>query len=173
MGPGQQGEAMRVGYDEPIRGHASSTEIAWPNDGYRLFDIGHFVGRPRPGSTACGSRNCLFVPRQPAEQVGGFDEAFSMAGGGYANLDLYERLTSSPGVRVVSILGEGSFHQLHGGTTTNRTHPDLERRQRVRSYTDHFAELRGRPFMGPEKPIHYAGSSFHADAGHAVDGRGA
>jgi cephalosporin hydroxylase len=65
-------------------------------------------------------------------------------------------------VRVVTILGEGSFHQLHGGTTTNLPDP-LERRQRVRSYTEHFAELRGRPFMGPEKPIQFVGG-FHSDS---------
>jgi len=32
------------------------------------------------------------------EQVGGFDDSFSMPGGGYANLDLWERLGASPDV---------------------------------------------------------------------------
>ena len=45
--------------------------------------------------------------RASSEQVGGFDERFSMPGGGFANLDLYERLSSSPGVTLVTILGEG------------------------------------------------------------------
>jgi cephalosporin hydroxylase len=101
--------------------------------------------------------NCMFVPRSLLQQVGGFDESFSIAGGGYANLDLYERLGSSADVTVVSILGEGSFHQLHGGTTTNQT-DSVERRSRVFSYGEHYAELRGRRFRGPGKPIHYVGA---------------
>jgi cephalosporin hydroxylase len=167
VGPGQQGEAMRAGYDTAVEDELFG-RIAWPEDGYRLFEIGHFVG-DRDWLDGLWESNCLFVPRKLLEQVGGFDEGFAMAGGGYTNLDLYERLTSSPDVRVVSILGEGSFHQVHGGTTTNLTDP-LERRQRVRSYTDHFAELRGRPFLGPEKTIHYVGS-FHTESARRTRSR--
>lgn len=98
----------------------------------------------------------MFVPRRQLEQVGGFDESFSMAGGGFANLELYERLGSSPDVTVATIIGEGSFHQLHGGVTTNQPDAD-ERRARVFGYGEHFADLRGRRFRGPGKPIHYVG----------------
>ena len=92
----------------------------------------------------------MFVPRKLLEQVGGFDDTFSMAGAGYANLDMYERLAATPGVRVATILGEGSFHQIHGGTTTNLSPVD-DRKNRVSSYGTHYAELRGRPFLGPEQ----------------------
>jgi hypothetical protein len=61
------------------------------------------------------------------------------------------------GVRAVTILGEGSFHQMHGGTTTNQADP-LARRERMRGYVDHYAQVRGPAFKGPEKPIHYVGS---------------
>jgi len=160
VGPGQQGDVMRAGYDQAIE-DALFEQIAWPDDGYRLFEIGHFVG-DRDWFDGLWESNCLFVPRTLTEQAGGLDEAFAMPGGGYSNLDLYERLSASPEVQVVTILGEGSFHQLHGGTTTNQQDP-LERRQRVRSYAHHFADLRGRPFMGPEKPIHFVGG-FHSDS---------
>jgi cephalosporin hydroxylase/GT2 family glycosyltransferase len=155
VGPGQQGDVMRAGYDQGME-DALFERIEWPADGYRLFDIGHFAG-DRDWFDGVWESNCLFAPRSLLEQVGGFDEAFAMPGGGYCNLDLYERLASAPGVRVVTILGEGSFHQFHGGTTTNQSDP-LERRERIRSYVDHYVEVRGRPFMGPEKPIHYVGS---------------
>jgi len=98
----------------------------------------------------------MFVTRAQLEQVGCFDETFSMPGGGYANLELYERLGSSPDITVCTILGEGSFHQVHGGTTTNQTDA-AERRSRVFGYSQHYAELRGRPFKGPGKPIHFVG----------------
>src|SRR4029453_19196008 len=103
--------------------------------------------------------NCMFVSRKLLEQVGGYDEAFTMAGGGYTNLDFYERIGTAPGVNVVTILGEGSFHQLHGGTTTNQLDSD-GRRQASVSYADHYGELRGRPFKGPGKPIPSVGTMF-------------
>jgi cephalosporin hydroxylase len=89
--------------------------------------------------------------------VGGFDEAFAMAGGGYANLDLFERLASSPDVHLVTILGEGSFHQVHGGTTTNL--PDIEQRHEMLvEFSTHFEQLRGRPFRGPRRQMHFVGT---------------
>ena len=100
--------------------------------------------------------NCMFVSRKQLEQVGCFDENFTVAGGGYANLELYERLGSSPDISVATIIGEGSFHQVHGGTTTNQADAE-ERRSRVFGYSQHYAELRGRAFRGPGKPIHYVG----------------
>jgi cephalosporin hydroxylase len=159
VGPGQQGDVMRTGYDQGVE-DALFDQIAWPRDGYRLFEIGHFVG-DRDWFDGLWESNCLFAPRTLLEQAGGFDEGFAAAGGGYTNLDVYERLASTPGVRLVTVLGEGSFHQVHGGTTTNRPDP-LDRRQRVRSYAADYAERRGRPFMGPEKPIHFVGG-FHSE----------
>jgi cephalosporin hydroxylase len=91
------------------------------------------------------------------EQVGCFDESFSMPGGGYANLDFYERVAADPDVTLVSILGEGSFHQVHGGMTTNE--PALEARSDLlESYRQHYGAVRGRFLRGPGKPIHYVGS---------------
>ena len=159
VGPGQQGDVMRAGYDQGVE-DALFDQIAWPADGYRLFEIGHFAG-DRDWFDGLWESNCLFAPRTLLEQVGGFDEGFAVAGGGFTNLEMYERLASTPGLRVVTILGEGSFHQVHGGTTTNRPDP-VERRQRIRSYAADYAERRGRPFMGPEKPIQFVGG-FHSE----------
>jgi cephalosporin hydroxylase len=158
VGPGQQGDQQETGYDRRYEDRLFD-RIEWPGDGYRLFQIGHFIG-DRDWLDGLWESNCMFVSRKLLEQVGGYDEGFAMAGGGYANLDFYERMGSTPGVNVVTILGEGSFHQLHGGTTTNQL--DSEgRRQRIVSYADHYAELRGRPFKGPGKTIHYVGTMFH------------
>jgi cephalosporin hydroxylase len=154
VGPGQQGDAMQTGYDQDYEDKLFEG-IAWPEDGYRLFDIGHFVGT-RDWFDGVWESNCLFVPRSVVEQAGGFDDGFSMPGGGYTNLEIYERLGSTPGVTVASIIGEGSFHQVHGGTTTNQVDPE-ERRARVFGYGEHFKELRGRRFISPNKPIHYVG----------------
>ena len=55
--------------------------IDWPHDGYRLFDIGHFIG-DRDWLDGVWESNCIFAPRSLLEQVGGYDESFSMPGGG-------------------------------------------------------------------------------------------
>jgi cephalosporin hydroxylase len=154
VGPGQQGDAMDDGYDQSYEDRLFA-EIDWPTAGYRLFEIGHFVG-DRDWFDGVWESNCMFASRELLQQVGGFDESFTVAGGGYSNLELYERLGCAPDVTVATILGEGSFHQVHGGTTTNQ--PDAtERRSRVHGYSEEYADLRGRRFRGPGKPIHYVG----------------
>jgi cephalosporin hydroxylase len=154
VGPGQQGDAMDNGYDEAYEDRLFEA-IRWPSAGHRLFEIGHFVG-DRDWLDGLWESNCIFVSRALMEQVGGFDESFAMAGGGYANLELYERLGSSPDITVCTIMGEGSFHQTHGGTTTNQVDAET-RRSRVFGYGQEYARLRGRFFRGPGKPIHFVG----------------
>ncbi len=161
VGPGQQPDIVGHGYDEAVEDKLFEN-INWPNDGYRLFEISHFIGE-RDWFDGILESNCLFVDRDLLEQVGGFDESFSMPGGGYANLELYERLGAHPGVKVVSILGEGSFHQVHGGTTTNDGSRD-DRRKKTFGYGDHYRELRGRTLGGPGKHIHYVGSFTNQSA---------
>jgi cephalosporin hydroxylase len=154
IGPGQQPEAIEGGYDEDYE-DSLLEEIGWPDDGYRLFDISVFQGE-RDWFDLLWESNCILLPRTLLERVGGMDESFSMPGGGYANLDFYARAASIPGVTIVSLLGEGSFHQMHGGATTNL--PSLEERSaRIASYGEHYAALRGRPFDPPQNPIHYLG----------------
>ncbi len=157
VGPGQQPDAMLNGYDQSAEDELFR-RIQWPADGYDLFDIGHFIG-DRDWFDGLWESNCIFVPRKLLEQYGAFDESFDMPGGGYANLELYERLGATPDVNVVTILGEGSFHQVHGGTTTNRADPD-DRRRTIHGYAEHFAELRGRQFRGAGKTLHYVGTMF-------------
>jgi cephalosporin hydroxylase len=155
VGPGQQDDAHEAGYDQQVEDRLFAS-IDWPVDGYRLFEIGHFIGE-RDWFDGIVESNCLFAPRKLLRQVGGFDESFDMPGGGYANLDLYERLTQTPGVTPASIIGEGTFHQFHGGTTTN-VGDQTARRERLVSYRLQFEELRGRPLAGGDRPVHYVGA---------------
>jgi cephalosporin hydroxylase len=161
VGPGQQPDLVRHGYDELLEDRLFEA-IGWPADGYELFKIGHFLDE-RDWLDGMPESNCLFVGRDLFEQAGGLDAAFDMAAAGYANLDLYERLGSTPGARLVTILGEGSFHQVHGGSTTNAGDP-AERGRRVTAYREQYEELRGKPFRAPAKHVHYVGRLRAADA---------
>lgn len=155
VGPGQQPEMVANGYDTTLE-DGLFAEISWPRDGYGLFDIGHFIG-DRDWLDGQWESNCIFIPRQLMQQYGAFDEGFSVPGGGYANLDLYERLGSAPNVDVVTILGEGSFHQVHGGTTTNVADAE-ERSRQILSYADSYSAVRGKRYAGPNKALRYVGS---------------
>jgi cephalosporin hydroxylase len=155
VGPGQQPDAAREGYDQELEDKLFE-QIQWPTDGYRLFEVGHFIGE-RDWFDGIVESNCIVAPRKLLEQVGAFDERFSMPGAGYANLDLFERLALAPGVTVASLLGEGTFHQFHGGTTTNVVDP-VEHRERVASYGQHFFALRGRALLGLDRSVKYVGS---------------
>jgi cephalosporin hydroxylase len=154
VGPGQQPEAVAHGYDREVEDRLFE-RIDWPLDGYRLFEIGHFIGE-RDWFDGDWESNCVFMPRRLLDQVGGMDEAFSKPGGGFVNLDLFERMAASPDVTVVAILGEGSFHQVHGGTTTNAADP-AERSELIGSYEQQYEELRGHRFRVPSEPMHYVG----------------
>lgn len=154
IGPGQQGDMMESGYDQAYE-DALFDKIKWPQAGYRLFEIGSFIGT-RDWLDGVWESNCIFASRKQLQQVGGFDESFDAPGGSYANLELYERLGTSPDVTVCTMMGEGSFHQMHGGTTTNQV-DRVERRKRIFGYAEDYAELRGRPFKGPGKPLHFVG----------------
>ena len=87
-------DAVPSGYDQDYEDRLFD-QIDWPTDGYRLFEIGHFIG-DRDWFDGEWESNCIFVPRELLEQVGGMDESFSMPGGGFANLDFFERMVGSP-----------------------------------------------------------------------------
>src|SRR3954454_2121640 len=155
VGPGEQNETVAKGYNRDYEDRLFE-EIAWPTDGYGLFDIGHFIG-DRDWFEDQWESNCVFVRRTLIDQLGGMDERFDEPGGGFVNLDFFERMASSPSVTLVTILGEGSFHQLHGGTTTN-VGEATARNELLDSFHDRYAELRGRRFALPRKEFHYVGS---------------
>lgn len=101
--------------------------VNWPEDGYKLFDIGCFSGANPTGffhpMMEC---NCLFASRESFNRIGGADERFDRPGGGAVNLHLWRALGSLPDTQVVVLPGEGSFHQVHGGVTTEASRKNRE-----------------------------------------------
>lgn len=131
--------------------------IRWPANGYDLFRIGAPIGEnPEPWFDGLSESNCLMLPTALYDRIGGFDEAFEQAGGGFANLDLWRRASMAASGPLVSLVGEASFHQFHGGTTTNVD--DVEKDLRVRSYANAYRNLRGEDFAGVHRSsLHFRG----------------
>ena len=118
--------------------------IDWPNQGYKIFDISSpMFESPNTWFDGISESNCLFLPTDLYERIGGFDEAFDTPGAGFANLDLFRRAADAAD-GVIALVGEASFHQYHGGMTTNVE--DAQKDARVRAYASQYAQMRGADF---------------------------
>lgn len=93
--------------------------IDWFRSGYRLFEISSWGGsNPYGWLGPIAESNFIFLSKQLFAELGGYDEAFVMLGGGLVNLDFFKRAVETPGVQSVYLFGEGCFHQVHGGVTS-------------------------------------------------------
>jgi glycosyltransferase involved in cell wall biosynthesis len=144
LGRDFQRRAMISGYDK-VRENALLDSINWPEDGYRLFEIGALDESCVDGwFYPLQESNAFFMHRHMWNMIGEFDERFSDTGGGFLNLDMYRRAVEIPGAEVVILLGEGTFHQLHGGEATNVTDEQLQ--EKVLKWQAQYTEIRGEPF---------------------------
>jgi hypothetical protein len=98
-----------------------------------------------------GESNCLFMAKSKWEELGGYDERFALPGGGLSNHDLYRRACELDDVQLVVLLGEGTFHQIHGGAATSG-------RIGWDAMHDEYVELRGRPYQPPANERIYLGA---------------
>ena len=131
--------------------------IDWPRNGYRLFDISCFSGSCIPGFFLPNSEsNCISIPRDIWEGLGGCDTRFDMRGGGLINLDLYKRACEFPGVQHVILPGEGTFHQFHGGVTTGGEQSDI-REAYIEASKEQYRQLRGQEHSNPSTTPIYLG----------------
>lgn len=157
MGPEEQNESIVRGYSKEVEDSLLQS-INWPEDGYRLYEVGTPL-RSGPENISWLNRmfesNCLFMARSLFNSIGGADERFSSPGGGLINSDIFKRAADTPGVMPVQLIGEGSFHQLHGGTTTNVS--AAERNARVEQFRREYAEIRGHDNFMTEKSFHFMG----------------
>jgi hypothetical protein len=156
LGNKVQQEAMLEGYDEDFE-QGLLKKINWPQDGYRLFEICCLSGTSAGGYLKpLGESNVLAIPRPIWEKLGGYDPGFTETGGGQCNLDLHKRAVELPETVLVTLIGEGSFHQFHGGITTG-----TKGEARLKAMQDHFnqyAALRGQAYTPPLNRSIFLGS---------------
>lgn len=140
LGPDVQNNSMLAGYDQSVE-DALLDQIGWPEEGYRLFEISTLAQSSRPGFLGGMPPECswLVLPRAVFKQIGGYDPGFQTGGGGLVNQDFRNRVLAVPGICPVILLGEGVFHQFHGGVATNipmKDHP-------IHRFKQEYKELRG------------------------------
>lgn len=170
LGPVPHMRAAEVGYDQAAEDQLLAT-TAWEDDAYELFGVSTFAGSSWRGIFGpMGESSSLFLPRALWAELDGLDERFDLPGGGLVNHDLYRRATELPGTRLVELLGEGTFHQFHGGAATSRRFGWAEMDAGYRA-------LRGEPYRPPAATPLYVGSVPPAYLAHversarlAIDG---
>jgi glycosyltransferase involved in cell wall biosynthesis len=151
LGPGLHMDAAATGHDRDAEDELLAT-IDWEADGYRLFGVSTLAASSRPGWFApLGESNALFLPRALWTELGGLDERFVIPGGGRVNHDVYRRACGLDGARLIVLLGEGTFHQTHGGAATSGRYAKAE------ADTEYEA-LRGEPFARPGNEALYVGT---------------
>lgn len=144
LGPKVQNESMLDGYDQAAEDRLLDS-VDWRRDGYALFRIASLAQSSRVGWLGpVGESNCLAMRRAAWDRLGGYDERFRSPGGGLVNPDFLVRACGLLGPPVI-LLGEGTFHQFHGGVATNA--PRAARP--VRPMFDEYIAIRGRDFEPP------------------------
>lgn len=150
LGPDVQMESIKKGYNQQVEDDLLAS-INWQEDGYRLFDISAFAGSSRAGwFTTPAETNALFLRAAHWKDLGGYDERFAAPGGGLANLDTWKRACDDPAGELIMLLGEATFHQVHGGVATNNPISPWD------SFHDEYVQIRGVPYSAPtRRPRHY------------------
>ena len=162
LGATRHMDAAAAGHDqaaEDVLLHAT----AWEADGYRLFSVSTLANSSGRGWFGpMGESSALFLPAALWHELGGLDEAFTLPGGGLVNHDLYRRACSLRDAELVVLLGEGTFHQFHGGAATSRRF-DWDEMQA--DYESH----RGERYRPPTNDPLYVGRVPSTALGHLAE----
>jgi hypothetical protein len=118
-------------------------DVDWLADGYKLFEVSTLAGSSGRGWFGpLGESSALFMPREMWRELDGLEERFELPGGGLVNHDLYRRACALEAARLIVLLGEGTFHQLHGGVATSR-------RLTWDEMHAEYVAIRGEPYRPP------------------------
>jgi glycosyltransferase involved in cell wall biosynthesis len=153
LGEEVQNISIATGYDQ-IAEDRLLESVDWRANGYALFSISSLALSCREGwfSTVAES-NCFALRKSEFVRLGGFDDAFQEPGGGLVNLDFFSLACGALELTPVLLLGEGTFHQFHGGVATNvemTNHP-------WEKFHEEYVRVRGKPYAPPQFSPHYFG----------------
>jgi hypothetical protein len=151
LGPVVHMEAEAGGFDQAAE-DALLDACGWRSDGYALFDVSTPAASSARGLFGqMGESSSLFLAAPLWAELGGLDQRFELPGGGLVNHDLYRRACELEDARLVVLLGEGTFHQIHGGAATS----GRVNRETMRA---DYEALRGAPYSPPAAAPVYLGS---------------
>lgn len=142
--------------------------VDWQRDGYSLFGISSMgLSSKRGFFSRLSESNCFIVRKEDFLRIGSYQSQFRSPGGGLCNLEFFNRVNQTDWMQPVLLLGEASFHQMHGGVATNApadAHPwDAMARE--------YAQVVGEPWRNKFRSPLYFGP-FREQCAHLYDGTG-
>jgi len=153
LGDEVQNLSVTKGYCQAVEDRLLDS-VDWQRNGYALFSISTLALSNKDGwFSPVLESNCFVIAKQEFLGLGGFCEGFQSPGGGLVNLDFLFSACEAPHLEPVLLLGEGTFHQFHGGVATNvpmDQHPWSR-------FHDEYVRLRGKPYTVPRFAPHYLG----------------
>lgn len=140
IGPDIQPRSIQHGYNQEVEDRLLDV-VDWQRDGF-LGDL------PAEVSWFCMSRVKF-------EALGGFNPAFQTPGGGLCNHEFRNRAVTDPEIISVVVLGEGVFHQAHGGAATGA----MPKARPHKMFNEEYVRVVGKRFQ-PDPPVKtlYAGA---------------
>lgn len=143
LGPDVQNNSMLEGYDQAAEDALLDT-ISWPDAPERLFEISTLAQSSGKGYLGGMPPELSYfaMRRDRIEALGGFEPRFQSPGGGLVNHDFRDRALALPGITALLLLGEGVFHQFHGGVATNTPPP----KHPMPLFQAEYKEIRGAPY---------------------------
>ena len=145
LGSQLQNDLAFGGYDQQIEDDLLAS-VRWRDDGYELFSISNVAAVSERLMLPTFESNCFTVRRSTWNRLGGYHSGFAQStGGGLANWELFSRYLSDQAISPVLLIGEATFHQFHGGASTNQpraNHP-------VRTWLAEHQQIFGKPYAWP------------------------
>ncbi|MEE9411691.1 MAG: glycosyltransferase [Methylococcales bacterium] len=155
LGPEVQRQSVQKGYCQAVEDKLLKS-IPWRENGYKLFTVSVLAGSSENGwFLPIAESNCLFMNRNDFEQLGGMDERFTSPGGGLIALDFFRNAWLLENIEPIILLGEGSFHQVHGGIATNA--PAEVKEKRHQRMLDEYKAIHGKAYERPFREPTYLG----------------
>ncbi len=166
LGPYMQYYSVSEGYNQEVEDELLAS-VAWKENGYHLFSISNINNYERGFFSQLYESNCFTAKKEELLKIGGFNEAFKSPGGGLVNLDIFQKLTGDKNLETVTLIGEATFHQFHGGVTTNA----MKKKQPLPIFKKEYADIYGMNFSGLHYSSKYIGEVNPAVANHVPDSR--
>jgi hypothetical protein len=152
IGRKPQNLLLEDGYNQDVEDKLIAG-VNWKADGYDLFKISVPAPANKGGFLSqLWESNCYTLRREDLLGLGLFDARFQTPGGGFVGPDHFNQVHQDSRFTPVMLLGEATFHQFHGGITSNVPFRELPAQDMLREYR----EIRGKIFSASYRdPVYF------------------